>query len=150
MRDELMGMWGAPVEQPDQARLAASAAIDMLAQLPKLNERWSPILGGSMGFGVGLNTGAARVGNTGTQRKFKYGPLGNSVNLASRVQGATKYLKAPLLVTRATHARLGGAVPARRVWGRRVVNIAEPVHLYELAPPDRPRWAILATAYEDA
>ena len=46
-----------------------------------------------MGFGLGLNTGVARVGNTGTQRKFKYGPLGNSVNLASRVQGATKYLE---------------------------------------------------------
>jgi adenylate cyclase len=148
--DELMAMWGAPVEQPDQARLAAAAALDMLAQLPKLNERWAPVLGGPMAFGVGLNTGAARVGNTGTQRKFKYGPLGNAVNLASRVQGATKYLKAPLLVTRATHARLGGALPARRVCAVRVVNIAEPVHLYELAPPDRPRWANLATAYEDA
>ena len=148
--DELMAMWGAPVEQPDQARLAAAAALDMLAQLPKLNERWAPVLGGAMGFGIGLNTGTARVGNTGTQRKFKYGPLGNSVNLASRVQGATKYLKAPLLVTRATHTRLGGALPARRVCAVRVVNIAELVDLYELAPAGRAGWAALAAAYEDA
>ncbi|HEX3151670.1 MAG TPA: adenylate/guanylate cyclase domain-containing protein [Gemmataceae bacterium] len=148
--DELMAMWGAPVEQPDQARLAASAALDMLAQLPKLNERWAPILGGSMGFGVGLNTGPARVGNTGTQRKFKYGPLGNSVNLSSRVQGATKYLKAPLLVTKATHSRLDGSMLGRRVCSVRVVNIAEPVALYELVPPGRPGWPALAAAYEDA
>jgi len=148
--DELMAMWGAPVEQPDQARLAAAAALDMLAQLPKLNDRWSPVLGGAMGFGIGLNTGAARVGNTGTQRKFKYGPLGNAVNLASRVQGATKYLKAPVLVTRATHNKLGGAVPARRVCAVRVVNIAELVDLYELAPVSRPGWNALAAAYEDA
>ena len=148
--DELMAMWGAPVEQPDQARLAASAALDMLAQLPNLNERWAPVLGGSMGFGVGLNTGLARVGNTGTQRKFKYGPLGNSVNLASRVQGATKYLKAPLLVTKATHARLDSSMASRRICSVRVVNIAEPVALYELAPPGRPGWASLTTGYEDA
>jgi adenylate cyclase len=148
--DELMAMWGAPVEQPDQARLAVLAALDMMAQLPKLNERWAPILGGSMGFGVGLNTGLARVGNTGTQRKFKYGPLGNSVNLASRVQGATKYLKAPLLVTKATFDRLNGTVLARRVCSVRVVNIAEPVDLYEMVPPGRPGWTSLSVAYEDA
>ena len=148
--DELMAMWGAPVEQPDQARLAANAAIDMLAQLPSLNERWAQVLGGPMGFGIGLNTGTARVGNTGTQRKFKYGPLGNAVNLASRVQGATKYLKSPLLVPRATHARLDGAMLARRICGVRVVNIDEPVDLYELALPGRPGWASLAAGYEDA
>lgn len=148
--DELMAMWGAPVEQPDQSRLAAAAALDMLAQLPALNERWAPVLGGPMGFGIGLNTGQARVGNTGTQRKFKYGPLGNSVNLANRVQGATKYLKAPLLVTRATHLKLAGSAPSRRVCAVRVVNIAEPVDLYELAPAGRPGWAALAAAYEDA
>jgi adenylate cyclase len=148
--DELMAMWGAPVEQPDQAKQAASAALDMLAQLPKLNERWAPVLGGTMGFGIGLNTGLARVGNTGTQRKFKYGPLGNSVNLASRVQGATKYLKAPVLVTRATQTKLGGAVPARRLCAVRVVNIAELVDLYELAPVGRVGWASLAAGYEDA
>jgi adenylate cyclase len=148
--DELMAMWGAPVEQPDQARLAASAALDMLAQLPKLNDRWAAVLGAPMTFGIGLNTGPARVGNTGTQRKFKYGPLGNSVNLASRVQGATKYLKAPLLVTKVTHDKVAGSVLSRRVCSVRVVNIGEPVDLYELAGPGRPGWAGLAAAYEDA
>ena len=51
-----------------------------------------------MGLGIGLNTGPARVGNTGSQYKFKYGPLGNTVNLASRVQGITKYVRCRLLV----------------------------------------------------
>src|SRR4051812_38517110 len=117
-------MWGGPAQPPDQARLAGQAGLGHPAQLPHLDEPRAPVLGAPMGFGVGLNTGLARVGNTGTQRKFKYGPLGNSVNLASRVQGATKYLKAPLLVTKATHARLEGAMLARRVCGVRVVNIA--------------------------
>jgi adenylate cyclase len=148
--DELMAMWGAPQEQPDQAGRACSAALDMLGQLPLLNERWAPVLGAPMGLGIGVNTGLARVGNTGTQRKFKYGPLGSTVNLASRVQGATKYLRAPLLVTRGTHTQLGEGFASRRVCQARVVNIAEAVELYEVAAPGLPGWAGLCTLYEEA
>jgi adenylate cyclase len=122
----------------------------MLGHLPGLNARWASVLGGPMGFGLGLNTGVARVGNTGSKRKFKYGPLGNSVNLASRVQGATKYLKAPVLVTRETHNRLGEGFSSRRISQVRVVNIAGSVDLYELAPASRPGWAALAAGYERA
>jgi adenylate cyclase len=85
-----------------------------------------------MGLGIGLNTGPARVGNTGSRHKFKYGPLGHTVNLASRVQGITKYLKCRLLVTAATRQRLGPAFVGRRVCKVRVVNIKEPVDLYEV------------------
>ena len=58
-----------------------------------------------MNLGIGINSGPASVGNTGSIHKFKYGPLGNTVNLASRVQGATKYLKARC----SSPARPGGA-----------------------------------------
>src|SRR5262249_42295781 len=78
--DELMAMWGAPVKQEDHARLACRAALDMLGQVETLNQRWQSILGGPLRLGTGINTGVARVGNTGTRRKFKYGPLGNTVN----------------------------------------------------------------------
>jgi len=150
MGDELMAMWGAPAEQPDQARQAASAALDMMALIPKLCERWEATLGGPMGFGVGVNSGIARVGNMGTERKFKYGPLGNTVNVASRVQGATKYLKAPLLITRETQARLGADFLARRICQVRVVNIKEPMALYELSPAGRKGWGELTRGYESA
>ena len=77
----------------------------MLGKMPELNARWSELLGEPMDLGVGINSGKARVGNTGSKLKFKYGPLGNTVNLASRVQGATKSLRARLLITgRATSA----------------------------------------------
>ena len=128
--DELMAMWGAPEEQPDHARRACRAALDMLARLPELNERWQAVLKEPMDIGIGINTGPARVGNTGSQHKFKYGPLGNTVNLASRVQGATKYLKCRLLITGATQAKLDQSFATRRLCRVRVVNIAEPVALY--------------------
>ena len=132
--DELFAMWGAPEEQPDHASLACQAALDMLAQLPRLNESWQPILGEPMDLGIGINTGVARVGNTGSHHKLKYGPLGNSVNLASRVQGATKHVKCRLLITGATRQRLKDSFATRRLCQVQVVNIAEPVTLYELAP----------------
>jgi adenylate cyclase len=148
--DELIAMWGAPAEQPEHPALACRAALDMLEQLPKLNDRWRPVLSEPTDLGIGINTGVARVGNIGTPRKFKYGPLGNAVNLASRVQGATKYLKSRLLITEATQGRLGDAFLTRRLGRVRVVNIAEPVGLYELMCPERPDSPAVKEAYEKA
>lgn len=146
--DELIAMWGAPEAQPDHAQLACRAALDMLGALPELNRRWQQALTEPINLGIGINTGIAQVGNTGTHHKFKYGALGNTVNLASRVQGATKHLKTRLLITGATHARLTAGFEARRLCRVRVVNIHEPVDLYELPPPGHPCWADAKREYE--
>ena len=62
--------------------------------------------GNTVVSGIRLNAGGS-VGNTGTKRRFKYGPIGDTVNLASRAQGATKYLKARVLLTQSTRDRIG-------------------------------------------
>jgi adenylate cyclase len=148
--DELMAMWGAPTEQPDHATLACRAALDMLEKLPEMVARWKPILGEDFDLGIGLNTGTARVGNTGTVRKFKYGPLGTTVNLASRVQGATKHFKARLIITGQTKAAIEDGFATRRLGKVRVVNIDKPVELYELVHCDYPDWSTIQNAYESA
>jgi adenylate cyclase len=148
--DEMLAMWGAPVPQPDHARRGCLAALDMLASLPGLNQRWETILGEPLNIGIGINTGIARVGNTGSQYKFKYGPLGNPVNLASRVQGATKYLRCPLLVTQHTQAKLDPTFHTRKLCDVRVVNIKETVELYELVPADHAHWQNIQTKYGEA
>lgn len=150
--DELMAMWGAPKDNDDQALLACRAALAMQEAVPEINAVWQPRTGVPMGVGIGINTGKATTGNTGSKYKFKYGPLGNTVNLASRVQGATKYLKASILVTESTFERLPATFNARRLCSVRVVNIQEPVCLYELAEPARIRgdWNDLRSRYEQA
>lgn len=148
--DEVVAMWGAPEEQPDHAERACRAALDMIGALGALDARWRERLGEPMSLGIGLNTGMARVGNTGSHRKFKYGPLGDAVNVASRVQGACKYFKSSLLITRATYDRLGPGFSARRLGAARVVNIAEPIELFELGPTDRPESAEVRSTYEEA
>jgi adenylate cyclase len=148
--DELMAMWGAPEDQPDHPQRACRAALDMIASLAALNARWQERLGEPMDLGVGINTGMARVGNTGSTRKFKYGPLGDTVNVGSRVQGASKYFKARLLITKATRDRLGPEFSVRRLGKTRVVNIADPIELFELWPPGQPEANELGAAYEEA
>jgi adenylate cyclase len=148
--DELMAMWGAPDEQSDHAARACRAALDMLGRLPVLDQRWQARTGAALALSIGVNTGVARVGNTGSQHKFKYGLLGNTVNLASRVQGATKHLKCRLLITGATEAKLDATFARRRLCRVRVVNIAAAVDLYELAAVDRPGWATARAEYEQA
>jgi adenylate cyclase len=95
--------------------------------------------------------GPALVGNTGSSHKFKYGPLGHTVNLASRVEGATKQLGIPVLITGSTRAQLGDAFATRRLCRVRVVGINEPVDLYELhAEHASSDWLARRESYEAA
>ena len=104
----------------------------MSVALAEVNARWQNELGGPIHLGIGLNSGTARVGNTGSRHKFKYGPLGDVVNVASRVQGATKYLGADCLITGETLAKLPPGAAVRRLARVRVVNIEHPIDLYEI------------------
>jgi adenylate cyclase len=149
--DELLAMWGAPNEQPNHAELACRAALEILRCLPALNEIWQPRVGAETEVGIGINSGEALVGNIGTHRKFKYGPLGTAVNLASRVQGATKFFKASLLITGETAEKIRTTFQTRRLCQVRVQNISTPVHLHELKVPGIfDEWERLSSRYEAA
>ena len=148
--DELFAMWGTPVEREDHALLACQAAFEMTQKLAVLNDRWQQELNQSIGLSIGINSGLARVGNTGTKRKFKYGPVGNTVNLASRVQGATKKLKSQILISGNTAAMLRDGMHCRRLAKVRVVNIDEPVDLFELVAEKTDAWSQLRDRYEAA
>jgi adenylate cyclase len=147
--DGLMAMWNAPAAQPDHAARACRAALAMLNELPSLSADWQEMLSGPLAIGVGLNTGPALVGNTGSRHKFKYGPLGHTVNLASRVEGATKQLGIPALITGSTKALLGDRFATRRLCRVRVVGVSGAVDLYELhAESASPEWLARRDAYE--
>jgi adenylate cyclase len=148
--DELIAVWNAPTDLPDHARMAADCAAALPRYLAPVDEQWRPRLAGPVRVGVGINTGPARVGNTGTRYKFKYGALGHTVNVASRIQGATKAFKLPVLMARSTRTRLPAATATRRLGLVRVVGIDEPVELHELAADPSAGWQALRTGYEAA
>jgi adenylate cyclase len=151
MGDGLMALWNALGKQDDHAALACRAALGMLRGLPSLSDTWSQAVGGPLGIGIGINTGPAVVGNTGSRHKFKYGALGHTVNLASRVEGATKQLGIPTVITGSTRSRLGGAFATRRLCRARVVGIDDPVELYELHSDEaEPGWGGRRDTFEAA
>ena len=148
--DELLAMWGAPAEQTDHASRACQSALDMLQLIDPLRERWKEITPNKFGFGIGVNTGIARVGNTGSKLKFKYGPLGNTVNVASRVQGITKKLGVDALITDSTAKAVGQTFDHRRLATVRPLGIAEPIGLHELKSEADGVWRDMAKRYESA
>ena len=126
----------------------------MLAELPRARR---PLAGADRAsrwtLGIGINTGPALVGNTGSRRKFKYGPLGHTVNLASRVEGATKQLGVPVLITGGNTERLDlpDALATSRLCRARLAGIDDAVDLYQLEPSDScPRWRECRDGYEEA
>jgi len=147
--DGILAMWNAPSSQTDHALRACSAALDMLGTMTDLNARWRETARGNLALGIGINTGIVQVGNTGSSRRFKYGPHGHTVNLASRVQDATKKLGLPLLITDATRALLPADLAVRRVGRVRLPGVHEPVVLHELQGRNPPlRWQAQRDTYE--
>jgi len=150
--DGILAMWNAPAKQDDHAARACRAALAMLAELPALNARWgAETEGAALALGIGVNTGEVQVGNTGSTRKFKYGPHGHAVNLASRVQDATKHLGLPLLVSDSTRRQLPVGFSTRRLGQVRLPGVKDPVMLHEVreSQADAP-WLALRDIYERA
>ncbi|MEM8680107.1 MAG: adenylate/guanylate cyclase domain-containing protein, partial [Planctomycetota bacterium] len=148
--DELMAMWGAPQAVENHAQLACLAALEMQKRLTQINDRWEPTVGERTEIRIGINSGQALVGNTGSQLKFKYGPMGTTVNVASRMCSATKFIKRNVLITGGTAARCGLLEQARRLCSVEVVNIPDPVSVYELVELGDEAWCPLKRGYESA
>jgi adenylate cyclase len=135
--DGLAAFWNAPLPQPDHALLACQAALKMCAALPEISDDWYPITGRHLRLGIGIHTATTLVGNAGSRSRIKYGPRGSAMNLASRVQTATKQLGLPVLITRATAQQLAGKLATRRVAQVRLDGFADPVDLYQPLASDQ-------------
>ena len=149
--DELMVMWARRAQQPDHATRACQTALEHGPPNEKLDEKWRTGLGHATQLGFGINTGNARVGNVGFERKFRYAPFGNTVNTRQPRAGSDE-------VPRRRRGRHRGrrssncvaSRSSRRLCSVRVVNIEEPVMLYELCPTESPEIQQLCEQYEEA
>jgi adenylate cyclase len=148
--DELTALWNAPADQVEHSWQAVRCAAALAADLSQVRIAWQARLGEPVSIGVGLNTGSARVGNTGTRSKPKYGARGHTVNLASRVQGATKAFQCPILLTGSTRAQLPAHATVRRLGKVKVVGINDSVELFQLLTDSIAIPAEVLTAYDGA
>ncbi|MGA9756615.1 MAG: adenylate/guanylate cyclase domain-containing protein [Desulfobaccales bacterium] len=113
--DAIMAFWGAPLDQPDQAARACRAALRQQAALAELNQRFAGLNLPPLSMRIGLNTGDAIVGNLGSVKRFDYTVIGDTVNLASRLEGLNKFYGSYVMASEATVAACAGAVEFREL-----------------------------------
>lgn len=114
MGDAMMAFWNAPLEDRQHAANACRAALEMVSSLAALNAALAAAAEKSgkpfhpLKAGIGINSGLASVGNMGSRQRFAYSALGDTVNLASRLEGQTKGYGISIMISAATLARAPG------------------------------------------
>lgn len=108
--DAIVAFWNAPLDDPDQHRNAARAALEMVRKLDALNagEGRDPAVAwpGPVRIGIGLNCGLCCVGNMGSAQRLSYSLIGDTVNLSSRIEGLTKFYGVSIAIGKALHGKL--------------------------------------------
>jgi adenylate cyclase len=150
--DAMMAFWGAPLDVPDHAARACRAALEMTSALARLQERWSQQGRPRIDIGIGLNTGPMLVGNMGSERRFNYTIMGDSVNLASRLEGVNKTFGTRVIVSESTRDAALSIGAFRELDMIRVKGKTKPVTIYELLGSDdeRARYADLIERFSEA
>lgn len=109
MGDAMMTFWNAPVDDPHHAVNACKAAIEMVAALKPVNDELKLRAENAgrpfheLKAGIGINSGRASVGNMGSRQRFAYSALGDTVNLASRLEGQTKGYGISVMISESTY-----------------------------------------------
>ncbi|MDR3325218.1 MAG: HAMP domain-containing protein [Spirochaetaceae bacterium] len=111
--DAIMAIWGAPVKHEDDALQSVLSGLDMIDALGDFNENQRKLGKPEFHIGVGINLGLVTVGNIGSEKKMDYTVIGDSVNLASRLEGLTKTYRESLLISESLYMAVKGKVPAR-------------------------------------
>ena len=144
MGDELIALFGAPVEQQDQAQRACAAALAMLHQRNALGDEWVKMGRPRLRARTGINTGRMLVGNIGSKYRFTYSVLGDPVNLASRLEQINKIYGTEIIISEDTARLVASSFVLRRLDVVRVVGRKQALGIYELIatagaelPPDQ-------------
>jgi adenylate cyclase len=128
--DAIMAFWGAPLDDPEHAKNAVACALEMadtlLAFKAELGE-----LGASFDVGIGVHSGPAVVGLIGSEIRREYTSIGDTVNLASRIEGLTKQAGRRILVSRETMEQCRGAFDFVSCGTFQAKGRAQPVELFE-------------------
>jgi adenylate cyclase len=127
--DGFLALFGAPFDDPDAARRAVTAAREMLAAIEQHNVRsdWP------LRIGIGLHFGNVVAGNVGSPRRKEYTVIGDTVNLASRIEGLNKQFGSQLLISDAVRQAIGQDVDATPLGDVPIRGYEQPVRVWRLA-----------------
>ena len=132
MGDAIMAIFGAPLDLPDHPIKACHSALEMIEELKNLNQKWIAEGKHPMDIGIGINTGPMMVGNMGSDQRFDFTAMGDSVNLGSRLEGANKSYKTNIIISEFTFERVKNEFTCMELDAVRVKGKKRPVKIYSL------------------
>ena len=130
--DEIEAAFGVPIPSDSHADDALQAALAMRSALAELNRERSAAGKPAFRHGIGIHTGMVLAGNTGSDDHLSYALIGDTVNLASRIQGLTRSMKCDILVSEETMNNLKGSFPLRKEASALVKGYSKSVVVYSL------------------
>ncbi len=153
MGDAVMAFWNAPLDIPDHPRAACRAALAMYARVQAINEERKAEEGEDVlliDVGIGMSTGPCTVGNMGSDTRFDYTALGDTVNLASRLEGLSKNYGVGIILSESVHDAVGDDFAMLELDMVRVKGKTLPVTIFGLLGDDGLRstdgWAAVSVA----
>jgi adenylate cyclase len=132
--DAQMAFWNAPLDDRDHAKNAVRTALAMLGDLDAFNESIAAEGVPPFGMGLGINSGSVVVGNMGSSQRFDYTCLGDSVNLASRLEGQSKPYHVKMIIGERTAELLNGEYPLAELDCIAVKGKTKGVKIYTIVP----------------
>jgi adenylate cyclase len=130
--DAIIAFFGAPVPYGDHARRACLVAIEMQKRLEEMRAGWKAEGKHELFMRIGVNTGEMVIGNMGSRTRMDYTMMGDSVNLAARLEGVNKQYKTETMISEFTYKLVQGDIETRELDRIRVVGKKEPVKIYEV------------------
>lgn len=130
--DAIMAMWGAPIDDPEQARRACAAAREMQRSLSEFRGTLRAQALPELHMRIGIHSGSAVVGNLGSLERFDYTATGDTVNLAARLEGVNKLYGTEILLSKSTAGKVGGSAGLRHIDSVRVKGKTEAVEIFTL------------------
>ncbi len=130
--DEIEAVFGAPLYRSDHPAQAARAALTMTVRLTDLNRRLVQEGSPTLRHGIGIHTGEVLAANIGSPERLSYALVGDTVNLASRLQGLTKQFETDIIISEQTRAHLDDTFSIQELPRTEVKGVAEPVRVYAL------------------
>jgi adenylate cyclase len=134
--DCVMALYNAPFEDPEHAAKAVRTGLEFQERTLAVSSRWEAKLGVRIRNGVGISTGEAVVGTMGSRQRLEYTAIGDTVNLASRLEGLTKEYGTSIIISEFTHALVPGLFLTRELGEVAVKGKTRPVKIYAVMPGD--------------
>lgn len=130
--DAIMAFWGAPIKNDRHAFFACQTAINCQKKLTELNDKWKKKGLPELYTRIGIHTGETIVGNMGSSERMNYTVIGDSVNLASRLEGVNKRYKTKIIISESTYQFVRKDFIVRPIDYVIVKGKEQPIKIYEL------------------